>query len=117
MGQVSRSLRRAGGGYVHWCPGCEEVHRIPDSWTFNGDIDCPTFNPSVKITGVKAVVVDGRWNGEFVRDAEGKPVPQLCHYFLHAGKLQFCGDSQHAFAGKTVDLPELPEGFRDEDWS
>lgn len=87
-------------GYLHWCPGCDEPHGIPIPndlndrkvfWDFNGDVEKPTFNPSVKITTEK----------------HGKP--WCCHYFLHGGMLNFCGDSTHALAGKVVPLPEFPE--------
>jgi hypothetical protein len=32
----------------------------------------------------------------------------LCHYFIRAGKIEFCGDSPHNLAGQTVDLPDWP---------
>jgi hypothetical protein len=113
MGQVSAKLRRATNGYVHWCPGCDQRHVIFDSWSFDGNLEKPTFSPSVKITGKKIVVVDGRWTGEWVRDAAGNPVDDCCHYFLHVGELKFCGDSKHALAGKNVPLPDLPEHLTD----
>jgi hypothetical protein len=114
MGQFGRYLRKVVNGYSHWCPGCGEMHTIFDNWEFNGNPDCPTFSPSVKITGVKTVVDErGEWTGEWVRDAEGKAVPDCCHYFLTDAKLIFCADSLHELAGKTVDLPELPEWLRD----
>jgi hypothetical protein len=115
MGQVSIKLRRAEGGYLHWCPGCEETHLIPNSWSFNGSVEVPTFNPSVKITGNKRVMIDGRWTGNWVCDAEGSAVDNCCHYFLHTGQLQFCGDSTHALAGKIVVLPDLPKHLRDDE--
>lgn len=114
MGQVSPHLRRAENGYAHWCPGCEEMHVIPDRWTFDGNLLVPTFTPSVTITGKLRVLVDGNWTGEWVRDAAGAARDSCCHYFLQGGQLQFCGDSTHALAGKTVPLPELPERFRDD---
>lgn len=85
-------------GWIHWCPGCNEPHGIPIPndknerkvfWDFNGDMEKPTFSPSVKITLDK--------NG-----------PRICHYILTGGMLQFCGDSTHALAGKTVPLPDFP---------
>lgn len=113
MGQVSPHFRRAENGYGHWCPGCEEIHVIPDTWTFNGDLANPTFNPSVMITGVKRIMVDGGWEGGWVRDADGAPVPFCCHYFLHAGQLSYCADSTHSLAGQTVPLPALPDFLKD----
>ncbi len=111
MGKLSPKLRSVEGGFSHWCPGCEEMHVIATRWSFDGNVDRPTFNPSVKITGVQSVVVKGEWTGEWVRDAQGKPLRYCCHYILTAGRLNFCPDSTHALAGKTVDLPDLPEGF------
>lgn len=115
MGQISPHLRRAEHGYGHWCPGCGEMHIIPDSWTFDGNIDAPSFNPSVKISSGATAVVDaeGRWTGEWIRDAAGLPVPYCCHYFLHAGVLKFCSDCTHSLASKDVPLPPLPDFMRD----
>lgn len=113
MSQVSATLRRAECGFEHWCPGCEEMHVLPDGWTFNGDVDRPTFSPSFKHTGVRCTFVDGKWTGEWPRDAQGKPIPMVCHYILTAGQLNFCGDSTHPLAGTTVPLPPLPAGLQD----
>lgn len=114
LGQVSAYLRKVEGGHGHWCPGCNEMHVIPDSRTFDGNLEKPTFDPSVKITGKKRVFVDGEWNGEWVRDAEGKAVDMCCHYFLHGGRLEFCFDCTHELNGQTVDLPALPSHLSDE---
>lgn len=114
MNWVSAKLRRADGRHVHWCPACGEMHALPDKgWKFNGDLDAPTFTPSFLHSGVKCVIVDGRWTGEWVRDAAGKPVPHVCHYVLTKGVLHFCGDCTHAMAGKAVPLPDLPPGMED----
>lgn len=84
------------GGYdepAHWCPGCESMHVLPwkrGGWTFDGNVDCPTFTPSFRHR----------------LDASDTKV---CHYHLTAGVLHFCGDSTHALAGKSVPLPPLPE--------
>jgi Family of unknown function (DUF6527) len=109
MGQavegLSSKLRFAPGGYAHWCPGCEGGHVImtqsePDfpgpSWTFDGNFESPTFNPSVKI-GYK------------------RPDAACCHYYLHEGVLKYCGDSTHKLAGKNVPLPDWPDGLWDGD--
>lgn len=108
--QVSRFFRRSEGGYMHWCPACSEMHAIGDGWTFNGDLDDrPTFAPSVRVSG-KKIVRDaaGKWTGEWERDASGKPLPFVCHYFLQDGELRYCGDCTHGLANQTVPLPELP---------
>lgn len=93
MNQVSRVLRRSEGRYFHWCPGCEEMHPLPDRWTFDGNLEAPTFSPSFKHT----LGGDGG----------------VCHYVLTAGQLHFCDDCTHKLAGQTVPLPALPEGLTD----
>lgn len=114
MGQVNRWLRHAEGGYMHWCPGCEELHMIPDSWTFESGLgNPPTFSPSVKITGKQRVVVDGHWTGEWKRDASGNALDGCCHYFLRSGVLEYCGDCTHELVGQKIPLPPLPEHARD----
>lgn len=83
---------------MHWCPGCEEAHGIwvespsPNTgarWTFDGNVACPTFAPSVLV---------------FRTNPDGSRTT-LCHYFIRAGMLEFCGDSAHALAGRTVPIP------------
>ena len=113
MGQVSAKLRRATNGFTHWCPGCEEPHIVPDGWEFDGNLERPTFKPSVKITGKRKIVVDGKWTGEWVRDAAGDAVDFCCHYVLTAGVLAFCGDSTHGLANQNVELPDLPDHMKD----
>lgn len=114
MGQVSKKLRRKSDGYAHWCPACREMHSLPDGWQFDGNLEKPTFSPSFKHTGLKTVRdEEGRWTGEWVLDSAGKPVPECCHYILTAGVLHFCGDCTHEFAGRQVELPDLPPFYRD----
>lgn len=82
--------------YHFWCPGCLQSHTFSTdrdrrpSWAFNGDMDKPTFSPSL-----------------LYPDKQPR-----CHLFLRDGRLEFCGDSGHALAGRTVDLPEIPEDMR-----
>lgn len=115
MGQLSAKLRSVqGGAFGHWCPGCGGMHVIGPGWSFDGNLDSPTFGPSVKVTGKLTVKNErGEWTGEWVRDAAGNAVDDCCHYFLIGGQLQFCGDSRHTLAGQTVPLPDLPEHLKD----
>lgn len=119
MGQVSSKLRRYTDGYTHWCPACREMHKLPDSWSFtNRDLEFPTFQPSFKHTGLKLNKDEnGKWIGEgkdaWLYDAQGKPIPEICHYILTNGVLNFCPDCTHSMAGKTVPLPELPDWLKD----
>jgi hypothetical protein len=88
-----------GDRWLHWCPACKTLHEIavdtPFSngarWSFNGDLDAPSFTPSVNLS-----------IGPFEDQHSVR-----CHYFITAGKISFCGDCTHGLAGQTVDLPEL----------
>jgi hypothetical protein len=101
----------APGRRVHfWCPGCQDVHGVtvdagPVVWGWNGDLERPTFSPSVLVKGF------GYPHG--IDPAPGetqKPGPTVCHSFVTDGRIQFLGDSTHALAGQTVDLPPWPYG-------
>jgi hypothetical protein len=104
MSQVSPILRKTSRGYCHWCPGCGYAHTIwtdggaGPQWTFNGDVNAPTFSPSVRH------FVPARTNRYGVQF----PEKTFCHYFITAGQIAFCGDCEHAFSGQTVPLPVMP---------
>lgn len=83
-----------------WCIGCDGGHTInigvgmTPNWVFNGDIEKPTFTPSVLVTyeGVDADTPDG--------------LPSVCHTFVTNGKIQYLGDCTHPLANTEIDLPE-----------
>ena len=116
MGQVSAKLRSTDGGYSYWCQGCEEMHavRVP-GWTFDGNLDAPTFSPSVLVTcahSVPPVTPDN------LDEWKRAPWPQtkvtdVCHTFITGGMVQFLGDCTHALAGQTLPLPDLPPELQD----
>ncbi len=114
MNQVSRFLRRARDGYSHWCPACKEVHCIFDTWKFDGNLEAPTFAPSISITGKQKILNErGEWIGGWHRGQDGVALDHCCHYFLQKGLLVFQGDCTHALSGQTVPLPELPPWLKD----
>lgn len=108
--QVSKQLRKAGDLMIWWCPGCNRAHgiRIAElsaqaenfgpAWSWNADVDRPTFAPSVLV----------QYNGA---DAgiDGAP-PAVCHSFVQDGHMKFLEDCTHALAGQTVPIPEWPTG-------
>lgn len=105
MSKYGPYLRKTSTGFVHWCPGCKEVHSIrtvgtrpPALWSFDDNFASPTFEPSVLIRWGKQADPKGDW-----------PEGGVCHYFIRGGKIQFCSDSTHALSGQTVDLPEWPK--------
>lgn len=81
------------GVFLHWCEGCMKNHEIDifnenhHCWSFNGNIDYPTFRPSIKIH-VKEQMV--------------------CHYNLVEGVVHYFGDCTHKLAGRSVKLPLIP---------
>lgn len=106
MGALSPVLRKAEGGYLFWCPGCDEAHFVAVErplangarWSFDGNAAAPTFSPSLNIRTGRAV------DPSFILE-EGDP-PEICHSFIRDGHIQFCNDSTHELAGQTVPLPE-----------
>lgn len=111
MSQISPKLRAGPPGYfTHWCPACEGAHQYSQTWKFNGNIDKPSFSPSMKIT------YSGKDAGE-KRDDDHRAPAARCHYFLTDGELRFCGDCSHSMSGKTVPLPDLPEHMQGDNWS
>lgn len=84
-------------GYAFTCPGCGEIHAIPThgpkAWGFNGDLERPTFTPSI--------LASCTW-GE-------KQERRVCHSFVRDGQIQFLGDCTHALAGQTVALAPMED--------
>lgn len=102
MGAFGSKLRTLEGGRVaFWCPGCDQAHQVGintaagPNWSFNGDGDKPTFQPSVLV----------RYDGA---DAGIDGAPHaVCHSFVADGQIQFLGDCTHSLAGQTVGLPDF----------
>lgn len=86
---MSKVLRSDDGRWLFYCPGCEAHHGPTESWSFNGDHEKPTFNPSI--------LVDG-----YIRDA-----PMKCHLFVRDGQIQYLSDCTHALAGQTVPMEDM----------
>lgn len=84
---------------VFHCPGCACGHgvwvtkrnRNGAQWTWNNDLERPTFAPSLLVT-----------------ISNGPDVPKMvCHSFVRDGQIQFLGDCTHGLAGQTVPLPPV----------
>lgn len=103
MAKVHERLYSGGGHYAWmvWCPACDGAHTFDDRWSFNGDVERPTFRASMLAHCVTT------WNEEerklTVRDVH-------CHSFLTDGVWAYCADSKHEHAGKSLPAPEWPEG-------
>jgi hypothetical protein len=105
---LSPKLSRTASGYQHWCPGCQVHHEYfvdqpapgGASWSFNGNVHMPSFQPSMHIT-----------YGPWVDDEDPSiviPKTTRCHYFLTDGVTQFLGDCEHDLKGMRMNLPDLP---------
>lgn len=90
-------------GWSFHCPGCDLAHSVSDLWAFNGDVDRPTFVPSIKVTCSSRANL--RANPLPDLSPEDCP-PECCHSFVTDGRIAYCSDSTHALAGQTVELPE-----------
>lgn len=98
------------GRYLHWCPGCKSRHivstDVPNSvgaiWQFDGNVEYPTFTPSVHIPAEAYRIGDSYM-----------PRRIVCHYTLREGILSFFIDSGHTLAGSTMPLPDLPQATLD----
>ncbi len=71
--------------YFFFCPGCKNYHVFDRRWQWNGNMDLPTFTPSLLCNP----------SGE-----------RRCHSFVRDGKIEYLSDCHHALAGQTVDMLE-----------
>lgn len=104
--------------FIH-CPGCKRRHALNidpangrPAWGFNGDLDRPTFEPSLLersghyVSGQPQPPDCWLCNRAAAEDKKNY-VCGICHSFIRDGNIQFLGDSTHELAGKTVPLPDL----------
>lgn len=77
-------------GYLVYCPACGFGHFFNvekpgpngQQWTFNGNLEKPTFYPSMLIL----------------------PPAKRCHSFVRNGRIEYLSDCEHKYAGQTLDL-------------
>lgn len=100
------------GNYSFFCPGCGYLHVYytqkshPDSpvWEFNGDMDNPTFTPSLLNRWGKEA--DPNWQ-EPEEPGPNNGWSGRCHLFVRDGKIEYCGDCSHHLSGKVVEMKEI----------
>ena len=92
-------LDRPPTGWMVMCPACGNGHLFNTTpgpngmggqrpcWSFDGDLEAPTFEPSMLVHSV---------------DAKGDPT--VCHSYVRRGQMIYLADSTHAKADKVVDL-------------
>lgn len=99
MSAAGKYMCRTEYGYIHHCPGCGSRHSIAvdkplhnkSQWHFNGNLEEPTFTPSVVI----------------FEHGDEEIKPERCHYFISKGQIRFLQDCTHDLAGKTVDMVQI----------
>lgn len=127
MGLLSPILRNGTDGRLTWwCPGCDGPHTIQTGqgagprWGWNGDVDRPTFTPSVLVTWTEPANLHNeeamqRDLAEAKRRREAGEqhvklpcADKCCHSFVVDGQMQMLGDCTHHLAGQTVPIPAWP---------
>lgn len=114
--KILRSVEPGNGSpdFVFFCPGCKNGHGIwttdrnsqNATWSFNGNMEKPTFSPSILIKApmwVPPVTTENyeQWKKE---PWEQKQVETVCHSFVRDGMIQFLDDCSHELKGQTVPL-------------
>lgn len=90
-----------GIGCWFWCVPCDMYHCFniksykgasPQRpvWQFNGNMDSPTFTPSLLC------------RTEYGGGVYGPSKKHVCHLFVTNGQIQYLSDCTHAYAGRTV---------------
>lgn len=104
LGQYSGDVKKNGpvlidegnGYFSHYCAGCKQMHSFrtigtemepKPLWQFNGNMERPTFTPSM------------RWHGD------------QCHYVLTDGIMNYQPDCAHELKGTKVPLQAIPDNL------
>lgn len=114
----AKLLRLEGGLLSFYCPGCKCSHGFDSRWTFDGNMEAPTFSPSL-LVGPNWRIPDG-WDfdtaprdekGELLLGPDGVHVlgafEVRCHSFVRAGRIEYLGDCTHELAGKTIPMEDI----------
>lgn len=91
-------VKQKEAGNIIICPACGHWHVLDARWTFNGNMDNPTFTPSLMCK-----------TGKYVNpNYDGEGDSSVCHSHITDGNISFCSDSTHPYAGQTLPLPHFP---------
>lgn len=90
------------GNPAIFCPACGCYHYFPKKvkpeipgWTWNGDMDKPTFTPSM-VVRVGPFPDSSKYAGQI----------RVCHSVVSDGKITYLHDCSHNMKGQTVEIPD-----------
>lgn len=98
MANKLRTVQNTPGLYLFYCPACKCHHQVWTSqhvgdthpvWKFNGNMEKPTFTPSLLIRIPKA-------NDQI----------DICHFFITDGKIIYSNDCSHDLVNQTVEMKD-----------
>ena len=77
-----------------------KIGRPNATWTFNGDLEKPTFHPSMNECSNPSTSPD--FNPRCSAD-------ERCHFVISNGNITYQNDCSHNFKGQTMPLDPWPE--------
>lgn len=88
---------RKDNNWTHYCPGCEQLHTIEcnpsgsigNKHDFKGTLESASFSP---------IVLQAN---------------RTCQYFIKDGVLIYTRGTTHAYAGRNLEVPDIPEMLLD----
>ena len=107
------SLKNQNGVHAAWmfyCPACRCYHSFDERWEFNGNVDKPTFSPSllVRFRRPKGYTNDNPAPMGY----DGPYENMVCHSFVTDGRIRFLSDCTHELAGQTINMEESKNDTR-----
>lgn len=92
-------------GHIHYIN--TKVHNNSNAqWGFNGNLDKPTFTPSINEKAGQYVdsctEEERKWYTEH-------NLGFICHFIITDGKIKFCADCTHGLANTTVEMMEIED--------
>lgn len=92
-------IRCKAGQMVVRCKACHQHFIQTPRWSFNGDMEKPTFSPSVSET----------CNAEDHPSYRKEAATSRCHFTITNGMIQYHGDCTHDLKGQTLPLEAWTE--------
>jgi hypothetical protein len=101
------------GHLFNTAPGPNGVGGSKPVWTFDGNMDAPTFSPSMLCRTTRFTARGEADHAAWLDAGCPPPAPRfeseplVCHSFVRAGTMEYLPDCSHELASQTVDLPDF----------